>query len=130
MHTHTHTNSFTHTHTHTHTHLNVSYLPSSSEQIEEGGLAAARGPHDANHLPRVEIDGNPLQDLAPVALAAADVVGHLVTALGGLGRGLRGAGRGGRRVMRSWREEGEGGREGGREEGDTYQNRRRRSDFR
>ena len=43
--------------------LAVSSLPPCGQQIQEGRLSAARGPHDTNHLTRVEVDGDTLQNL-------------------------------------------------------------------
>ena len=43
--------------------LECSSFSSSRQQVKEGGLAAARRSHDANHLPRVEVDRYPFEYL-------------------------------------------------------------------
>ena len=45
------------------TYLAISSLSPSREQVEERGLAAAGRSHDSDHLPRIEVDGYPLEDL-------------------------------------------------------------------
>ena len=62
--------------------LLCSNLPSSGQQIQKSGLPTARWPHNAHHVPGVEVDGDVLQNLLCDSLLASTGVVHGLTVRG------------------------------------------------